>query len=128
AVGALAKGAHPLKPGVKPMTEIGMDADLRERIRLRLGTWLARLVARRYGPLAGHAPAEPRGAARGGLYQLAEALGTRATRQPPAGCPRGRRARLPVAWRGRAGRRRGRPAPASAPRRSTCRGFRTGPR
>src|SRR6185369_8208963 len=79
AVGVLAKGAHPLTPAAKPITEAGMDADLRERIRVRLGAWLERLVARRYGALAGRAPAELRGAARGVLYQLAEALGTAPT-------------------------------------------------
>jgi len=81
AVGVLAKGAHPLTPAAKPITEAGMDADLRERIRVRLGAWLERLVARRYGALAGRAPAELRGAARGVLYQLAEALGTAPTAQ-----------------------------------------------
>jgi ATP-dependent RNA helicase SUPV3L1/SUV3 len=75
AVGALAKGTHPLAPAVKTITETGMDADLRERIRVRLGAWIQRLVARRYGPLAGRAPADLRGSARGVLYQLAEALG-----------------------------------------------------
>lgn len=75
-VGALAKGAHPLTPSVKTITEIGMEAELRERIRVRLAAWLARFVARRFGPLAGRAPAELKGAARGVLYQLAEALGT----------------------------------------------------
>ncbi len=80
-VGILARGAHPLTPGVKPITEVGMDADLRERIRVRLGAWLQRLVARRYGPLAGQAPAGLRGAARGVLYQLAEALGAVPTAQ-----------------------------------------------
>jgi ATP-dependent RNA helicase SUPV3L1/SUV3 len=75
-VGVLSRGAHPLTPLVKTITEIGMDADLRERIRVRLGAWLARFVARRYGPLAVRAPAELRGAARGVVYQLAEALGT----------------------------------------------------
>ncbi len=80
-VGALAKGAHPLTPAARPITEIGMDADLRERIRARLGGWLARLVARRYGALAGRAPEGLRGAARGVLYQLAEALGTAPTAQ-----------------------------------------------
>jgi ATP-dependent RNA helicase SUPV3L1/SUV3 len=66
---------------VKTITEIGMDADLRERIRVRLAAWLARFVARRYGPLAGRAPAEIKGAARGVVYQLAEALGTAPTAQ-----------------------------------------------
>jgi ATP-dependent RNA helicase SUPV3L1/SUV3 len=75
-VGVLAKGAHPLSPTVKPITDIGLDADLRERIRARLAAWAARTVARRYGPLARPAPEELRGAARGVLYQLAEALGT----------------------------------------------------
>src|SRR6185503_7295436 len=64
-VGVLAKGTHPLTPAVKTITEIGMDADLRERIRVRLGAWLARLIARRYGPLAGRSPESLRGAARG---------------------------------------------------------------
>ena len=81
AVGMLARGAHPLTPAVKPLTEIGMDADLRERIRVRLAGWIARCVARRYGPLAGRAPAELKGAARGVVYQLAEALGTAPTAQ-----------------------------------------------
>ena len=80
-VGALARGAHPLTPAVKTITEIGMDAELRARIRARLGAWLARFVARRYGPLAGHAPTEIKGAARGVVYQLAEALGTAPTAQ-----------------------------------------------
>ncbi len=80
-VGALAKGAHPLTPTVKTITELGMDAELRERIRVRLAAWLARLVARRFGPLAGNAPAELKGAARGVVYQLAEALGTAPTAQ-----------------------------------------------
>ncbi|HEY7609444.1 MAG TPA: helicase-related protein [Alphaproteobacteria bacterium] len=75
-VGAFVKGAHPLTPAVKPITEVGMDADLRERIRLRLGAWLQRVVARRYGALAGRPPETLRGAARGVLYQLAESLGT----------------------------------------------------
>jgi ATP-dependent RNA helicase SUPV3L1/SUV3 len=80
-VGLLARGAHPLTPAVKTITEIGMDADLRERIRVRLAAWLGRFVARRYGPLAGRAPAEIKGAARGVVYQLAEALGTAPTAQ-----------------------------------------------
>jgi ATP-dependent RNA helicase SUPV3L1/SUV3 len=74
-VGALARGAHPLSPLVRTVAEAGMEAELRERIRARLAAWLARLVARRYGPLAGRAPSELKGAARGVVYQLAEALG-----------------------------------------------------
>jgi ATP-dependent RNA helicase SUPV3L1/SUV3 len=75
AVGALAKGAHPLAPAVKPIADIGLDADLRERIRARLAAFATRLVVRRYGPLAQPAPADLRGPARGVLYQLAEAQG-----------------------------------------------------
>jgi len=75
-VGTLVKGAHPLKPGVKPIADLALDADLRERLRLRLGAWVERLVARRFGPLTRPLPPELLGAARGVVYQLAEALGT----------------------------------------------------
>ena len=74
-VGTLAKSAHPLTPTVKAVADLSLDADLRERIRARVAAWIARTIARRYGPLAGRAPAELRGAARGMLYQLAEAQG-----------------------------------------------------
>jgi ATP-dependent RNA helicase SUPV3L1/SUV3 len=66
---------------VRSIVDGGLDPELRHRIEARARRWLARLIERRFGPLAAAIPPEVRGPARGIVFQLAEALGALARPQ-----------------------------------------------
>ncbi len=74
-IAALAKGQRALEPGVRPIVDSVLDPELRQRIQSRVQRWLDRLLNRRYGALPAPIPDALAGAARGIVYQLAEALG-----------------------------------------------------
>jgi ATP-dependent RNA helicase SUPV3L1/SUV3 len=76
AVARLAAGPHPLEPKVEPLASDLLEPAARERLRRRLAAFVTDAVAGGLAPLA-RARAEPlKGAARGLVHQLAEALGS----------------------------------------------------
>ena len=76
AVARLAAGATPLTPGVAVLDSDLLDGAQRERLRRRLSTWLSAHLRRRLNVLIRACEADPGPAARGVLFQLAEALGS----------------------------------------------------
>ena len=76
AVAALASGTEIFKPQAEPLSSDLLDAPQRERVRLRLQSWLDKTVAARLGPLLEARQADLKGAARGLVFQLSEALGS----------------------------------------------------
>ncbi len=75
-VARLVAGAEALKPALEPLSSDLLEAAMRERIRKRLGDWLAGAVAEAFRPLLRAREAPLKGAARGVVHQLAEALGS----------------------------------------------------
>ena len=76
AVARLVAGATPLAPGVAILDSELIDGAQRERLRRRLSAWLSGHLRRRLHLLFRACEADPGPAARGILFQLAEALGT----------------------------------------------------
>jgi ATP-dependent RNA helicase SUPV3L1/SUV3 len=75
-VARLIAGPEMLKPGIEPLSSDLLEPAMRERIRKRLADWLNGAIADAFRPLL-HARAAPlKGAARGVVHQLAEALGS----------------------------------------------------
>jgi ATP-dependent RNA helicase SUPV3L1/SUV3 len=81
AIGRLGAGRHPLTPVVDIPRHDQLDADQREQVRRRLGSWVIAELRRRLGPLVAAQDALLSGPARGLVYQLAEALGALPRRQ-----------------------------------------------
>ncbi|MGE5147671.1 MAG: helicase-related protein, partial [Candidatus Eiseniibacteriota bacterium] len=81
AVGRLAAGRHPLSPVVDIPRHDQLEAEQREQVRRRLGSWVIAELRRRLGPLVAAQDAMLSGPARGLVYQLAEALGALPRRQ-----------------------------------------------
>ncbi len=76
AVGKLARGADPLKPGVEPFVDEEAGPDVAEKVRRRLQHFIDRKVAALYEPLLAMARDEAlTGLARGFAFRLTEALG-----------------------------------------------------
>ncbi|MEM7221757.1 MAG: DEAD/DEAH box helicase [Pseudomonadota bacterium] len=75
-VARLVPGATALAPGIVILDSELLDGAQRERLRRRLSTWLATHLRRRLGLLFRACEADPGPAARGILFQLAEALGS----------------------------------------------------
>ena len=71
----LAKGSGPLSPRVEPLPSEWLDGAQRERIAKRLGLWLDGHLRRRLAVLYRAVEADTGPAARGILFQVAEALG-----------------------------------------------------
>ncbi len=88
AVARLTAGQDMLQPGVELLASDLLKAAARDRIRRRLTAWLGRSVSRRLAPLLRAREAPLKGAARGLIFQLCEALGSlprrRAARQAAA--------------------------------------------
>ncbi|MFA7431639.1 MAG: helicase-related protein, partial [Rhodospirillaceae bacterium] len=74
-VARLAPGPDALRPLVEVPLDDLLDGDQREAVRRRAAAWVRDYVARVLGPLV-DLPPSLSGAARGVLYQVAEALGT----------------------------------------------------
>ena len=75
-VAKLVASADPLKPAVELLIDEHMPAQDREKIQLRLDTWLSELIADRLKPLADLAKAEDvAGLARGIAFQMSENFG-----------------------------------------------------
>jgi len=75
-VARLAAGPEALKPAVAALPSDLLEPTLRERVRRRLADWVAETVAGALRPLATAQAAPLKGAARGLVHQLAEALGS----------------------------------------------------
>jgi ATP-dependent RNA helicase SUPV3L1/SUV3 len=75
-IARLARGPSVFAPAVEVMTSDLVSAEQRERIRAHLTAWTAREIERRLPALFAARRAALSGAARGLVYQLAEALGT----------------------------------------------------
>lgn len=75
-VARLVPGPDALRPAVDVPLDDLLDGDQREAVRRRAATWVRDHVARVLDPLADPPAAGLSGAARGVLYQVAEALGT----------------------------------------------------
>jgi ATP-dependent RNA helicase SUPV3L1/SUV3 len=76
AVGKLLPGADALAPQIQPFVDEDAAPDIAERIRRRLGHWMARKVAAHFAPLIGLRDDEAlSGMARGIAFRLVEALG-----------------------------------------------------
>jgi ATP-dependent RNA helicase SUPV3L1/SUV3 len=75
AVGRLAAGDSPLAPRVEPLPAEFLEGELREAVRRRLAAFLRGHIEQELGPLFRAGGAELRGAARGLVFQLGEALG-----------------------------------------------------
>ena len=76
AVGRLVRGHHILDPAVEPLASELLAAASRERVRQRLERWLAGAIAGRLPDLVRVRKAVLKGAARGLVFQLCEALGS----------------------------------------------------
>lgn len=75
-VARLKPGPEPLKPQVEVLSSEFLDGPQRERIRVRLVTWIEALVKRELGALeAVEAKAAEDGSLRGPAYRLREAMG-----------------------------------------------------
>jgi ATP-dependent RNA helicase SUPV3L1/SUV3 len=75
-VARLARGAQPLRPRIHILDSEFLDGAARERIRLRLQTWLDRQIRTDLAPLfAAETMARDHPALRGPLHRLTEALG-----------------------------------------------------
>jgi Superfamily II RNA helicase len=83
-VAALQAGAAMLSPRIEPLASDLLPPQGRERVRRRLGRWLDAHLHRRLPSLFLARDAILSGAARGLVYQLAEALGTLPRRQADA--------------------------------------------
>jgi ATP-dependent RNA helicase SUPV3L1/SUV3 len=76
AVARLTAGADPLRPQVEPLGSDLLEPAARDRIRIRLADWTHAAIAAGLAPLAEARAAPLKGAARGLVHQLAEALGS----------------------------------------------------
>ena len=76
AIARLAKGADPLSPMVEVLTTDLLEADDRERIRVRLATWLTAHLRARLEAIFLAREAELEGTAKGLAFQLGEGLGS----------------------------------------------------
>jgi ATP-dependent RNA helicase SUPV3L1/SUV3 len=83
-VARLAGGPHVLDPVAAPLTSDLLAAAPRERLRRRLEGWLAGAVAARLPDLVRVREAPLKGAARGLVFQLCEALGSMPRRRAAA--------------------------------------------
>jgi len=83
-VAHLVAGAEALKPQVEPLASDLLEPTLRDRLRHRLSAWLEGELAAGLAPLFAARQAPLKGAARGLVHQLGEALGSlpRATAAP----------------------------------------------
>ncbi|MGE5516394.1 MAG: helicase-related protein [Bacteroidota bacterium] len=77
-VARLVAGAEPLRPGIELLPSDLLEPAQRERLRKRLTDWLQAAVADAFQPLLRARAAPLKGAARGVVHQLAEALGSMA--------------------------------------------------
>ncbi|MBX9633920.1 MAG: disulfide oxidoreductase, partial [Magnetospirillum sp.] len=75
-VARLTAGPEVLKPAVEPLPSDLLDAVQRERIRKRLADWLNGVIAQAFRPLMVARDAPLKGAPRGLVHQLSEALGS----------------------------------------------------
>ncbi|HTH15112.1 MAG TPA: helicase-related protein [Magnetospirillum sp.] len=75
-VARLVAGPEMLKPGIEPLPSDLLEPAMRERIRKRLSDWLAGAIADAFRPLLKARAAPVKGAARGLIHQLAEAMGS----------------------------------------------------
>ncbi|HLO78823.1 MAG TPA: helicase-related protein [Magnetospirillum sp.] len=75
-VARLVAGPEMLKPAVEPLPSDLLEPAMRERMRKRLSEWLAGAVADAFRPLLRARAAPVKGAARGLIHQLAEAMGS----------------------------------------------------
>lgn len=75
-VARLVAGPTLLKPGVEPLPSDLLEPAMRERLRKRLSDWLASTVAEAFRPLLKAREAPVKGAARGLIHQLVEAMGS----------------------------------------------------
>jgi ATP-dependent RNA helicase SUPV3L1/SUV3 len=73
-IARLKKSENPLKPAIEILHSEFLDGLARERLRLRLSTWLATETERRLGPLL-KAMASPPAELRGVMHRLGEASG-----------------------------------------------------
>ncbi len=75
-VARLVPGPELLRPLVEPLPSDLLEAPLRERVRQRLTDWTTGTLAQTFHPLIAAREAPLKGAARGLVHQLAEALGS----------------------------------------------------
>ncbi|MBI5162663.1 MAG: disulfide oxidoreductase [Magnetospirillum sp.] len=76
AVARLLPGTEPLKPQVEPLPAEFLDPSQRDRVRRRVTAWVGEAIADAFRPLVAAREAPLKGAARGLVHQLAEALGS----------------------------------------------------
>jgi len=75
-VARLLAGPEVLKPAVEPLPSDLLEPAQRDRIRKRLSDWLSGVIADAFRPLMAAREAELKGASRGLVHQLAEAMGS----------------------------------------------------
>jgi ATP-dependent RNA helicase SUPV3L1/SUV3 len=75
-VARLMAGSEPLKPQLDILASDLLDTALRDRVKKRLADWLAGALAESFRPLLTARDAPLKGAARGLVHQLVEALGS----------------------------------------------------
>ncbi|MBC7908090.1 MAG: disulfide oxidoreductase [Rhodospirillaceae bacterium] len=75
-VARMVAGAEMLKPAVEPLPSDLLEPAQRERIRKRLADWLSAAITDAFRPLLAARDAPLKGASRGLVHQLSEALGS----------------------------------------------------
>ncbi|MBF0561433.1 MAG: disulfide oxidoreductase [Alphaproteobacteria bacterium] len=75
-VARLTAGSEALRPAVSPLASDLVNEALRERVRRRLDDWITAHIASMLAPLVKARASPARGAVRGLVFQLTEAMGT----------------------------------------------------